>query len=292
MWRMRLVGIAILCVGVGCHVAQAEESSKDVAGILFEDGTIDIANHYKTDERGKEYSIEVISKDGDSFKTVEKDFIPLERIRILQLPSAGQPSMNPLADELYSKSYSQHEPYVRKPYRLITRDGKEYETVAGFSLRIYYPPKGSGDRGFISVINDYTYVTTEGQSKTIITYKAKILEIVFGEGSELTALKKKASAMQAQRVKVENERLAKQAAETARHQAELSKTAREKDRMATQWRTTLKEGSETHCGMVVALKPEIIKVQTIVGERWFRRPQLFPSGTHGCRFVNGEYVDN
>jgi hypothetical protein len=60
---------------------------------------------------------------------------------------------------------------------------------------------------------------------------------------------------------------------------------------AVQWRRTLGEGIDTHCGMLIEKKQSIAKIQTIVGEHWLRIDQLYPASAVACRFVNGRYVD-
>jgi len=58
------------------------------------------------------------------------------------------------------------------------------------------------------------------------------------------------------------------------------------------FRESLVIGNDTHCGLVVEVKKPIAKVQTLVGERWFKIAQLYPKDTHHCQFVNGQYVEN
>jgi hypothetical protein len=57
------------------------------------------------------------------------------------------------------------------------------------------------------------------------------------------------------------------------------------------FRTSLKEGDSTHCGLVIEVKKVVVKVQTIVGEHWFKINQLFPEGSADCRFVNNIYQE-
>jgi hypothetical protein len=57
------------------------------------------------------------------------------------------------------------------------------------------------------------------------------------------------------------------------------------------WRKHLALGSDTHCGMVVEMRPPLAKVQTMIGEMWFRSEQLWPPGTKDCHFLNGVYQD-
>jgi len=57
------------------------------------------------------------------------------------------------------------------------------------------------------------------------------------------------------------------------------------------WRKHLALGSDTHCGMVVEMRPPLAKVQTMIGEMWFRSEQLWPPGSKDCHFLNGVYQD-
>lgn len=57
------------------------------------------------------------------------------------------------------------------------------------------------------------------------------------------------------------------------------------------WRKHLTLGSDTHCGMVVEIRQPLIKVQTAIGEKWFRLEQLKPPGSMSCNFLNGVYQD-
>lgn len=57
------------------------------------------------------------------------------------------------------------------------------------------------------------------------------------------------------------------------------------------FRKSIASGNDTHCGMVIEVKRPLIKIQTLIGEKWFKLEQLFPSNTRTCRFVNGIYSD-
>jgi TPR repeat protein len=63
------------------------------------------------------------------------------------------------------------------------------------------------------------------------------------------------------------------------------------DEAAEPFRKALKTGDESHCGLVIEVKPPIAKVQTMVGEMWLKVEQLFPRGGESCKFHNGVYVD-
>jgi TPR repeat protein len=65
----------------------------------------------------------------------------------------------------------------------------------------------------------------------------------------------------------------------------------ERDKVASDFRNTLKVGSDSHCGLVIEVKPPIARVQSMIGEVWLKIEQLFPQGKQDCRFVNGVYQD-
>ncbi|VAW73819.1 hypothetical protein MNBD_GAMMA12-3695, partial [hydrothermal vent metagenome] len=59
------------------------------------------------------------------------------------------------------------------------------------------------------------------------------------------------------------------------------------------FRTIVKVGSRSHCGLVIEVKRPIAKIQTRIGERWLRINQLYPievGKMRTCQFVNGQYV--
>jgi len=73
-------------------------------------------------------------------------------------------------------------------------------------------------------------------------------------------------------------------------QAEVERQATLWRQVLARFRETLAPGDPTHCGMVLEVKPPIVKVQTVVGEKWFRAEQLYPAGKARCDFVNDQYV--
>ena len=54
------------------------------------------------------------------------------------------------------------------------------------------------------------------------------------------------------------------------------------------FRKSLKSGVSSNCGLVIEVKPPIVKIQTQIGELWIRLDQSYPPDV-GCRFVNGVY---
>ncbi len=79
--------------------------------------------------------------------------------------------------------------------------------------------------------------------------------------------------------------------ESKRAEAEEKKQKATLKKRQQQFITKLKTGSDSHCGMVIEIKKPLAKIQTMVGEKWFRIEQLYPKGDADCRFVNGEYVE-
>jgi hypothetical protein len=100
-----------------------------------------------------------------------------------------------------------------------------------------------------------------------------------------------------QRVAEESSRLAKESSRLAKleiirkKEIERQKLAPEIQRMTSEFRSKVKLGDESHCGMIVDLRAPLVKVQTIVGERWFRVEQIYPVGGAPCTFLNNTYQD-
>jgi hypothetical protein len=95
---------------------------------------------------------------------------------------------------------------------------------------------------------------------------------VFAKGDELRAARRAEAA--------ERERA------DAQHRADA---LREREVAGARFRQNITVGDNSHCGMVTEIKSPIVKVQTMVGEKWFRLEQLYPAGGAPCRFQNGEY---
>jgi hypothetical protein len=57
------------------------------------------------------------------------------------------------------------------------------------------------------------------------------------------------------------------------------------------FRAILTPGTGTHCGMVIEVKKPLVKVQTTIGEKWFRTNQMYPPGGLACNFSNGLYQE-
>lgn len=92
--------------------------------------------------------------------------------------------------------------------------------------------------------------------------------------------------------KKEEEDQAKQAAEAQKFAAQVNEKIRiEHIAKTASLRAKIKAGDETHCGMVIEFKKPLVKVQTMVGERWFRLEQIYPSKGAPCRFFNSVYED-
>ena len=59
----------------------------------------------------------------------------------------------------------------------------------------------------------------------------------------------------------------------------------------TNFRAILTTGTDAHCGMVIEVKKPLVKVQTTIGEKWFRSNQMYPPGGPTCNFSNGLYQE-
>ena len=57
----------------------------------------------------------------------------------------------------------------------------------------------------------------------------------------------------------------------------------------SEWRKHVVLGSDTHCGMIVDMRLPLVKVQTTIGEKWFKLGELEPPGSTSCNFANGVY---
>lgn len=55
----------------------------------------------------------------------------------------------------------------------------------------------------------------------------------------------------------------------------------------SQFRSKLKSGDDSNCGLVVERKGEIAQVETMIGLKWVKVKQLYIPGIKGCHFVNG-----
>lgn len=82
----------------------------------------------------------------------------------------------------------------------------------------------------------------------------------------------------------EKEQQRQQEAGAAREKAQTRQTI-------VTFRKSLGIGQETHCGMIVGTNKSLIKVQTMIGEHWFRTEQLYPPRFAPCSFTNNVYDD-
>jgi len=93
-----------------------------------------------------------------------------------------------------------------------------------------------------------------------------------------------------QRVADESSRLAKLEI-IRKNEIERQRIAPEIRKITTEFRSKVKLGDESHCGMIIDLRQPLIKVQTKVGEKWFRLEQIYPVGGAPCTFLNNTYQD-
>lgn len=82
------------------------------------------------------------------------------------------------------------------------------------------------------------------------------------------------------------------AAETEkRRQVAAAADASQKHSQAVAFRKTVQVGSDTHCGLVLAVKGPIAEVQAPIGQVWMKISQLYPAGLARCDFYNGSYQE-
>ena len=55
------------------------------------------------------------------------------------------------------------------------------------------------------------------------------------------------------------------------------------------YRNSLSEGQDSHCGLIVEVKDKIVRVETMVGLKFFKKDQMYPAGVANCRFLNNVY---
>jgi TPR repeat protein len=85
-------------------------------------------------------------------------------------------------------------------------------------------------------------------------------------------------------MKLQREEAKKEEAEAKKQQAAIKKKQQK-------FQAKIKAGDDTHCGMIIEVKKPVVKIQTMVGGKWFKITQLYPKGEAGCSFYNGEYVE-
>ncbi|WP_295873821.1 hypothetical protein [uncultured Zhongshania sp.] len=80
-------------------------------------------------------------------------------------------------------------------------------------------------------------------------------------------------------VPVALERQAAQQLAANKRQADQQRAA---NKVIIDFRTKIKVGDETHCGLVVELKPPIVQIQTSSGVRWVKIAETFPPNSRRC----------
>lgn len=133
-------------------------------------------------------------------------------------------------------------------------------------------------------------------------YRVTADEYAFVEAAKQAGLFAKAEALGAkEEAAIREKQKQEQAAQADFERAQaMVRATREQQRAqeraaivadAERMRAKLAVGDETHCGMVIEVKRPIVKIQTMIGEKWLRLDQVFPAGRAPCRFVNQVYQD-
>tara|TARA_Y100001956_G_C4121878_1_gene187889 strand:- start:343 stop:1785 length:1443 start_codon:yes stop_codon:yes gene_type:complete len=55
------------------------------------------------------------------------------------------------------------------------------------------------------------------------------------------------------------------------------------------YRNSLSEGQDSHCGLIVEVRDKVVRVETMVGLKFFKKDQMYPAGVANCSFRNNVY---
>lgn len=157
------------------------------------------------------------------------------------------------------------------------------------------------DFKYIFLENDYKQKVTSSRGWATVRIKTidTAPEIAAFRSEQIMA----ADQLKAQQLEDQVQQIA--AREAAAAQANEQRAVQEKaenerrallEKQATAARSRMMQslalGTETHCGMVVQLRENLIQVQTsAAGDYWFKPEQLQAPGFYGCTFWNGEYME-
>lgn len=200
-----------------------------------------------------------------------------------------------LRSAVFSKMQSNNVPNV-----IITKmDGQIIEGIHGYPFCISLPEGATNSGGCTPGkigFADSTYSTN-----IIYTGSIEQIERILDSNEISVALQKidQIKPIRAKQKEIHREEKRQQeevARQEEQRRVEIEKRlAQEKERqLAAVQQTTerlrkhLKIGDDTNCGLVIEVKPPIVKIQTMNGEYWMRIEQVYPTGIE-CRFVNGEY---
>jgi hypothetical protein len=96
------------------------------------------------------------------------------------------------------------------------------------------------------------------------------------------------------RYKIELDEQVKQYAENVVRQKRIhaneQKAKKEQQKHLIGFRKNLKSGDDSHCGLIIDVKANIVLVQTMSGQLWIKKQDVYPPNQEQCRFMNGEYV--
>ena len=93
-------------------------------------------------------------------------------------------------------------------------------------------------------------------------------------------------------VRKEQERQALEKVRLEQVERDRAKARKEKMLTINRFRNNLKEGDQSHCGLVIEVRKTVVQIQTLIGPHWLKRDQIYPIGEARCNFVNGVYQEN
>jgi hypothetical protein len=148
------------------------------------------------------------------------------------------------------------------------------------------PSRGDKTKDLFVSIEHNEYLKKKETSNIKYYYKT-----LANADAELESHNKAQADKEAQKLKMEQQEIAQRKKREADAFALQQKRDAANDKRNKEFRLHVKEGDETHCGLVIETKKNIISVQSQIGQVWLRRDQIYLPGTHGCQFFNGVYHD-
>ncbi len=130
---------------------------------------------------------------------------------------------------------------------------------------------------------DFVLLATAYQQANFASQLSEIIAKDNLIAKEIATAKSEQRKIENDQRKVEYEQQKSSKAEQQRNAYEL------REKLGLAFRSSLKIGSESHCGLVVEIKAPIAKIESSIGEKWLKIDQLYPVGTNDCRFLNGIY---
>ncbi len=106
------------------------------------------------------------------------------------------------------------------------------------------------------------------------------------EAERKLSIARKVQAEKEKRLREKEALIAKKKRE--KKQRRIAKMTQEFD----QFRKNIKQGDDSHCGLVVKVDGAVVLVQSMIGPHWLKLDEIYPANRARCGFSNGVYVHN